>query len=253
MRNCAIRAAKFDVIAFLDDDVDVDANWLAAMSGAFSDGAYAAVGGRAHLVYPDKRPDWLDPRDEGFLTLVELGDEPRPAQADELYGLNLAIRRDWMNRVGCFRTDLGRIGTSLIGDEEYELLSRVVAAGGKLFYESRAVVGHRVPRSRLERKWFWRRCFHGNRSAARAMPECDAHASELFHCGYRALRAGGRAVRLLGRAQSPAFFHETVLFTGNFGRCVGLLNRLLGRGNEPDPPAGGPTFAADNNVSHTTV
>jgi glycosyltransferase involved in cell wall biosynthesis len=252
-RNRAIDEAKYDVIAFLDDDVDVDANWLSAMAAAFSEGGYAAVGGRAHLVYPNQKPQWLDPRDEGFLTKVEHGDEPRAAGADELYGVNLAISRDWMNKVGRFRTDLGRIGASLIGDEEAELLMRIVAAGGKLFYEPRAVVGHRVPFSRLQRKWFWRRCFHGNRSFAKAMPECDAHSSELFHTTIRAAKAGAGAMKNLGAPQSAEFFHQTVLFTGNLGRSVGLLNRLLGRTIEPDPPAESVVYASQNSLSHTSV
>ncbi|MGA3067353.1 MAG: glycosyltransferase [Tepidisphaeraceae bacterium] len=235
-RNRAISAAKYDVVAFLDDDVDMDKNWLTAMAAAHATGQYAAVGGRAHLVYPHQRPTWLDPRDEGYLTKVELGDAPRPAAPDEIYGLNLSFNRAWVNKVGAFRTDLGRVGASLIGDEEYELLSRITAAGGKLLYEPAAVVGHRVPQSRLNRSWFWRRCFHGNRGAARAMPEADAHPSALFWSIRRTLNAAARGAKLLGQPQSPAFFHETVLFTSSLGLSIGLLNRLLGHSTEPDHP-----------------
>jgi len=233
-RNCAVVAAKYDVIAFLDDDVDVDKNWLSAMAAAFADERYAAVGGRALLVFPVKRPAWLGDRDEASLTKVDLGDARRDAAADELYGLNLAIRRRWIGEVGGFRRDLGRVGANLIGDEEYELLSRICAAGGKLLYEPAAVVGHRVGLQRLRRRWFWQRCFHGCRGAVRAMPEHEVHASELLHCAYRTLRIAGRAVALLGQARGEPLFHETVLLANGLGRCVGLLGRLLGHSYGPD-------------------
>jgi glucosyl-dolichyl phosphate glucuronosyltransferase len=253
-RNRAIDAAKYDVVAFLDDDVDLDRKWLGAMAAAFADGRYAAVGGRAYLVYPTRRPQWLDARDEGFLTKVELGDRGRPAQPDELYGLNLAIRRSWVDKVGGFRSDLGRVGASLIGDEEFELLSRICAAGGELFYEPAAVVGHRVPENRLRRRWFWRRCFHGNRGAARALPESEAHHSAFVRSAYRTLCAAGRAARLLGHPASAPFFHETVVLTSQLGRSVGLLNRLLGHTAEPDQSRAAPApLPADQTLSHTSV
>src|SRR5262245_31904496 len=51
-RNRAVAAARHEIVAFLDDDVDVDPHWLRSMASAFESGDYAAIGGRASLVYP---------------------------------------------------------------------------------------------------------------------------------------------------------------------------------------------------------
>ena len=88
--------ARFEVVAYLDDDVDVDPGWLKNLCAAYADGEVAGVGGRAYLVYPGRRPRWLGESIEGLLTKVELGPRRRPAGVDELYGVNLSFRKDWL-------------------------------------------------------------------------------------------------------------------------------------------------------------
>jgi glucosyl-dolichyl phosphate glucuronosyltransferase len=236
-RNRGIEAARYDVIAYLDDDVDVDRHWLKAMTAAHAEEKYAAIGGRASLVYPGGRPDWLGDADDGLLSKVELGDQRRIVGPDDIYGVNLSFQHRALVDAGGFRTDLGRVGTNLIGSEEFEILSRIAASGGQLLYEPAALVGHRVPLSRLSRRWFWRRCYHGLRGAVRALPEEEVNPSELARTGVRTLRAAGRAARLLGHPRSQEFFHETVTVAAGMGRCVGMFSRLLGRTPLPEDAA----------------
>jgi glycosyltransferase involved in cell wall biosynthesis len=233
-RNRGIEAARYDVIAYLDDDVDIDRHWLNAMAAAHAEEKYAAIGGRASLVYPAGRPNWLGDADDGLLSKVELGDQRKLVGPDDIYGVNLSFRRRDLIDAGGFRTDLGRVGTNLIGSEEFEILSRIAATGGQLLYEPGAKVGHRVPMSRLSRRWFWRRCYHGLRGAVRALPEEEVNPSELARTGVRTLRAVRRAVGHLRHPRSQGFFHETVIVACGLGRCVGMLSRLLGRTSGPD-------------------
>ena len=148
-RNRAIAEARHAIVAFLDDDVEVHPDWLKSLATAHRSGDYAAVGGRAYLNFPSPRPGWLDERSEGLFSKVDRGPIPRLAEPDELYGLNLSIRKDWFDRVGLFRTDLGRMGSSLISSGETELLDRIAAQGGKLLYEPGAVAGHHVAPERM--------------------------------------------------------------------------------------------------------
>lgn len=46
-RNAGAKRAKFDYLAFTDDDCRVFPNWLTQFASGFSDGAYAALGGRS--------------------------------------------------------------------------------------------------------------------------------------------------------------------------------------------------------------
>src|SRR3954449_731537 len=72
-RNRAIDEARYEVVAYLDDDVDTDPGWLRHLTAAYADGDVAGVGGRAYLVFPGPRPRWLGAAIEGLLTKVELG------------------------------------------------------------------------------------------------------------------------------------------------------------------------------------
>src|SRR5262249_39826437 len=123
-RNRAIAEAHHEIVAFLDDDVNVDVHWLRNLAAAYEEGDHAAVGRRARLVFPGPRPRWLGEEDEGGLTKVELGPLRRQAKPDELFGVNLSFRKSWVVRVGGFRTDLGRVGNCLLSSEESELLER---------------------------------------------------------------------------------------------------------------------------------
>jgi glucosyl-dolichyl phosphate glucuronosyltransferase len=231
-RNRAIAEARYEVVAFLDDDVDVDPRWLRNLAAAYAGGDVAAVGGRAFLVYPGPRPRWLGDGIEGLLTKVELGPDRRPAVAGELYGVNLSFRKDWLKRAGGFRTDIGRIGTTLLGGEDDDMVARVAALGGAVLYEPTAVVGHRVPPARVTRAWFRRRCFWGSVSDPRVWPGERVCGYELvrgtWHVGlmaWRTVRAG-----LRHGPRSAACFEQRLKLASRAGLWVGLVTELRRRG-----------------------
>jgi len=226
-RNRAITEARYEVVAFLDDDVNVDRAWLRNLAFTFSSGDYAAVGGRALLVYPTTRPAWLGDRTEGLLTKMDYGMEPRTAVADELYGVNLSFRKKWLRSQGGFRTDLGRVGKCLLGGEETELLERIAAAGGKLLYAPSVLVGHRVAPDRLRRRWFWSRCYWGYRGQARVTPTSELGPLEMLRWTVRLIRSVlsvGRATLMHGPSSEECFY-QTRVFASRYGYWVGLLGR----------------------------
>ena len=230
-RNRAVAEARHDIVAFLDDDVEVDVDWLCNLASAYEGGDYAAVGGRAHLIYPGPRPRWLGERDEGYLTKVDYGPDRRPAGPDELFGLNLSLKREWVERVGGFRADLGRMGACLLGSEELELLERIALAGGVLLYEPAAVVGHRVAPERLRRRWFWARSYWGQRGESRRLPEQQVSLYELARRTWHVALAGWGLARAL-ISYSPRgeeFFHRARILAARLGSWVGLAGRLATR------------------------
>jgi glucosyl-dolichyl phosphate glucuronosyltransferase len=227
-RNRAIQEARHEIVAFLDDDVDVDPDWLRAICDAYRSGDYAVVGGKAHLVYPCARPRWLSDETEGLLTKVDLGPVRREAQPGELYGLNLSFRKEWFGKVGLFRPDLGRIGKCLLSSEEQDLLTRISLAGGGLLYEPAAVVGHRVPPERLKRSWFWSRAYWGGCSGAKLAPEnlvsTYQFSRSTWHVGLATWRTASAAVRH-GPSSEESFCCSRTLM-GQVGYWVGLAARL---------------------------
>ena len=134
-RNAAIAAAGADLLCFLDDDVAVWPDWLAALLAA-ADGHrdHGAFGGpiRARLENTNLHACGREPAP---ITTLDLG--PRDREAELVWGANLAIRRTALDRVGPF--DATRSGP---GDEE-EWERRLRAAGGRILYVAAAGVDHR--------------------------------------------------------------------------------------------------------------
>jgi glucosyl-dolichyl phosphate glucuronosyltransferase len=227
-RNRAIEEAQYEIVAFLDDDVDVDPEWLRGLSNAYRSTDVAVVGGRAFLVYPKSRPRWLGERDEGLLTKVDHGKAQRLVKPDEVYGVNLSFKKEWLDRVGMFRTDLGRIGVCLLSSEEEEVLERIARAGGRLLYDPAATVGHRVAPERLKRRWFWSRIYWGKRGTARMAPDSLVSPYEFLRSTWHIWLASwdtARAALRHGPASEEAF-HQSNKLAGRAGYWVGILIRL---------------------------
>jgi GT2 family glycosyltransferase len=152
-RNSGIARARGDVIAFTDDDVVVDRDWLTAIARTFaSDPKVACVTG---LTLP-YRLDTTAQRDfervagfsGGFQPLRFHRDmEPRPTRLfPYTAGIagssnNLAVRSDVLRRVGGFDVRLGP-GTRVGGAEDLDLLTRVFLAGDEVRYEPSVLVRH---------------------------------------------------------------------------------------------------------------
>lgn len=230
-RNTAMREAKYEIVAFLDDDVDVSSEWLRRLSAVFAEEDVATVGGRAFLVYPSERPKWLSEEIEGLLTKVELGEERRPARPDEVYGVNLSFRADWLRRAGEFRTDVGRVGNLLLGGEDSDMLERVAALGGRIVYEPGAVVGHRVPRTRLTRAWFWRRCFWGHMAGPRLWADRQLTALAFVRAVWRVGRIGWRCcvASLFHGPRSAVCFSQVLRVASELGCATGIFGELCRR------------------------
>jgi glucosyl-dolichyl phosphate glucuronosyltransferase len=174
--NTGLREAKGEILAFVDDDVTVDPQWLQTLTVNLRSSKWTGSGGR---ILPERnfvRPRWYPPdarQASAPLALFDLGNEPGPLDTSP-YGTNMAFRREVFERNGCFRTDLGpRPGTEIRG-EDTEFGSRVLSAGEPLRYEPSAVVYHAIPEHRLQRGYFLNWWFDKGRSNIREFgPEHD--------------------------------------------------------------------------------
>ena len=168
--NSAMPQAKGDIVAFTDDDVTVEPTWLQNLTAPLQNGQWAGAAGRIRLEQGFSPPFWLainGPFDlGGSIVQFDLGDE-----AGELtkapFGANMAFRKIMFEKYGGFRTDLGRRGSSLIGNEDTEFSERLMAAGEHLLYEPSAVVNHPVPEKRLTKEYFRVYWFDYGRSRVR--------------------------------------------------------------------------------------
>jgi mycofactocin system glycosyltransferase len=135
-RNAGARAARGDVIAFVDSDCLADPGWLEALLPELADPEVAAVGGR---VLAASERSWLE-RYEAVRSPLDLGAARAAAGPGRpvpyLVTANLVVRRADFEAAGGFDERL-RWG------EDVELCWRLHRAGRRLVYQPEGRVRHR--------------------------------------------------------------------------------------------------------------
>ncbi len=163
-RNCGVTNSHGSHFTFVDDDIHVSPQWLAALHQAFSRTDADAIGGRIHLDPSIELPAWVIPGSEtaGFLGYQDFGDEAFRMDGRSKYpfGGNMSFHRRVVERIGLFDPKLGRKGEGrkrgeLFKGAETDYFHRLTAAGdARIFYEPRAIVYHRVQPFQLQQRYF---------------------------------------------------------------------------------------------------
>lgn len=163
--NQALPLANGDFIAFTDDDVRPEPDWLTRFAKAFTETRADFVAGRVRPAWESTPPDWLSPSVYGVIAVPENGDarlDIKPGEHRVVpIGANMAVRRSVIGHIGGLRVDLGKLEGSLRTGEDHEFFLRMLHAGFRGIYEPTAVVHHRVGNERLDRGYF-RRWLHQN-------------------------------------------------------------------------------------------
>lgn len=168
--NTGLEAARGDIILYTDDDVRVPTGWLeAAVQPLLARTDISYTGGPVRPMWERDPPSWLEVTGNlgGTIAVKDHGDRPFVFEDRRKtpLGVNMAVRRELIERVGGFRPDLGRRGKSLLGQEQAEFFYRSRAAGARGAYIPEMVLEHFVPASRLthsyfRRWWFWKGISH---------------------------------------------------------------------------------------------
>jgi hypothetical protein len=151
--NCGLEHARGVIVAFTDDDVIVDRNWLTEVARAFRAGPnVACVTG---LIMPGELQTQVQLQLEthadsgkGFEQLIFDSGPHRPA--DPLFpftagkfgsGANMSFSSDILREIGGFDPATG-VGTVSRGGDELAAFFSVLAAGHALVYQPSALVWH---------------------------------------------------------------------------------------------------------------
>jgi GT2 family glycosyltransferase len=152
-RNLGVARAIGEIVAFIDDDMQVDPGWFgASIRVLVASGPRAAVTGRVSRG-PPETPG-------GFVAAVHDWQEPRVyagrIRKDVLATGHMAMYRTTFERVGRLDERLGP-GTRFPGAEDNDLGFRLLEAGCHIVYVPESIIHHRAWRTQSHYvPLFWR-------------------------------------------------------------------------------------------------
>jgi glycosyltransferase involved in cell wall biosynthesis len=186
-RNTGARAARYDYVAFLDDDAAAVPQWLAAYDAVIRRYGASVIGGRVDpvLEHGVEVPDWWSEADiRGLFGLDHLqaldGQSVATIQWPLwLGGGNSVYRKSVLERHGGFRTDLGPTDRRRRIAEDVELNLRLERAGVPIYYAHDAEIRHFVTGDRLSRRSIWQRAYWAGRTDAAARASIRGQAKRM--------------------------------------------------------------------------
>ena len=162
-RNAGIEAGDAELIAFIDDDEEIDAAWYEVVQRELGSSDLAYIGGPYYARPGLTLPVWLPP---SYRAATGVHD-PKPraifgsGHTGNLNSGNAVIRRSVFSQIGLYSEKLGRSGVGLLAEEDADLYRRIQAAGFVGLYVPELIIYHHVPPERMtkryHRRWaFWR-------------------------------------------------------------------------------------------------
>src|SRR5687767_770717 len=176
-RNTGIQHAQGSIIAFIDDDVVVESNWIRTLKTAFDEDDLSFVGGRILPRWSELPPTWLTCEHWSPLALLDYGPHELTISSANPLGLltaNIALRRKVFQEVGPFSPRLQRVKDGIGSLEDHEFLMRVCRKGKKGKYLPQLITTAVVDRERLSKRYHRRwHTGHGHFYAILRDPEWE--------------------------------------------------------------------------------
>ncbi len=162
-RNIGLKAARADIVAFVDDDAFAHEGWLQGLLDAYSDPKVGAVGGRALNNQPGEEKIGVESIGKLTINGAILGnfaaDPGRVIDVDHIIGCNMSFRREVLAQLGGFREDYPGISGVR---EDSDMCLRVNLAGYLLRFTPHAVVTHIGAPQAIGRRFDWRYTYYAS-------------------------------------------------------------------------------------------
>lgn len=226
-RNTGAKSTKAPILAYLDDDAEASSQWLRVLVETYNnDPQLVIAGGRVELKLPenyDNLPSWISENLSGALGFYNLGNETVYITDPGLTprGLNYSISRDFLEAIGGFDANFGRIGTKLLSNEELVMTELALQKDKKVAYIPAALVAHNVQPERLKLDWFLRRSWwQGVSEYYRDEEKKSTKITHLKKAGERVIRGLYKSIKYINQ---PATSFENLLYA--YGQ-LGYLSNL---------------------------
>ncbi len=144
-RNRAIKEAKSEIIAYLDDDVIISDTYLERLLWVIDKYKFDCLGGMYFPWYANDKPKWIP---EDFGKKEKLLDSIGVLDREYVTGLNMIFTKSILIKIGGFPVELGMIGDAIgYGEDDY-VQYEIRKLGGTVIFDPDLYVYHAV----LERK-----------------------------------------------------------------------------------------------------
>lgn len=158
-RNRAIEESTGDLILWTDDDVLVSEDWLAKyVAAAELQTEVDFWGSRIVPRFEAGKPKWIEEnwsKLSGCFAARDLGEKSIEFTTDRLpYGANFAVRGE-VQRANKFDAKLGRQGGEVLGEDELDLMRRLIQAGHHGRWLPDAPVDHLIPAERTSTQYVY--------------------------------------------------------------------------------------------------
>ena len=159
-RNRTVALAKYDWIAFIDDNERAPVLWLSQLAKAITECKADGVLGPVVPIVPLEAPDWIQRGHFYDWSRLETGEE---VPLNKLRFGNVILR------ASILRTSPEPFDTcyGLTGGEDGDLLMRLAQQGACIVWCDEAIVLEPVESTRLSLRWLLLRAFHGGQDFAR--------------------------------------------------------------------------------------
>lgn len=160
-RLCGLRASKYEVLLYCDDDNTLDENYLEIGYEILKNNPkIGALGGCGFPVFEGKKPEWFDTYSHSFAVGPQAGKEGLIASFPaEVYGAGTFFRKAVLLHFldKGFQSGLsGRTGTNLVSGEDVEWCYLIQLVGYEIWYSPRLVFQHLMPEGRMNWEYYLR-------------------------------------------------------------------------------------------------
>lgn len=206
-RNRCVEESSSNYILYIDDDVHLENSFVETALGYIKKNPdINCVGGRIFVSFDGEDPNWIPDELMPMFGLHDLGEGNRKYPATNFpRGGNMMIKKDVFLKYGGFDTDLGRIGSELLGSEEKEFFDRLRKNDVQLHYVGELKLWHRIGPARLQTTYLKKQSIGIGRSerlrvGESALQTLIKFVSELLKWGGSLFLALGYLIRRKSKA-----------------------------------------------------
>jgi glycosyltransferase involved in cell wall biosynthesis len=163
-RNAGVKIARGEYLVFLDDDEEVERDWVNVLISILKTNEYKMIAGEMKLVYEKPKPLWIGKHIEGLYSKITWKNSPRFLSEKEWSSAgHMIIESNLLKELGGFPIfkNMQRVGLSgLTANEDRYLKIKAEKLGIKTYYSDKLSLKHYIPEERTEKEWVIERSFN---------------------------------------------------------------------------------------------